>query len=125
MSSDPPTDWKNWREQDNPWKGQGPLPQDKKAEVALFKKQDRVRIEREQRRADFEEDIRQRKEAFEQAEVRRHEDLVNPFVYQLWVCYLLWPASDVILPPAVSKHRKDSNENGSSLYLHEFPSASP
>jgi hypothetical protein len=65
MSSDPPTDWENWREQDNPWEGQRPLPHDKLVEVELYQKQDRLRIEREQRRANFEEDVRQRKEAFE------------------------------------------------------------
>ena len=90
MSSDPPTDWENWRERDHPWgASEGSLPDDKVAEVLLYIKQDRLRIEREQRRADFEEEIRQKRKAFDEAEQRRHEDLVYPMAHRLWVCFPL------------------------------------
>jgi hypothetical protein len=95
MSSDPPLDWENWRERDHPWgASEASLPDDKVAEVLLYIKQDRLRIEREQRRADFEEEIRQKRKAFDEAEQRRHEDLVYPMAHRLWVCFPLGRLSE-------------------------------
>ena len=94
MSSDPPTDWENWRERGHPWEASERLPDDMVAEVLLYVKQDRLRIEQEQRRADLEEESRQKREAFDEAEARRHEDLVYPMAHRLWVCFPLGRLSE-------------------------------
>jgi hypothetical protein len=106
MSSDPPTDRENWTEQDELWEAQGSLPHGKYAEVEFYLRQDRLRIEREKRREDFEQDMRQRKQVFVQTEVRSRKDLVNQVVRRIWVCYILGPVSGRNLTPFSIKASK-------------------
>jgi hypothetical protein len=58
------------------------------AEIELFEIQDRLRVEREEREEAFEEKMRLQRQAFENSERKRRNDIIYQFAHQLWVRFV-------------------------------------
>ena len=61
----------------------------KTAEIALFEKRERLKLERDQRQKSFVEKIRQLKEEFEEDERMRYNAVVYLFAHWILVCYVV------------------------------------
>ena len=80
------SDWSNWREQEFLWDTlYGNLSKEQTEEFLHFVKQNRLQVEREKRRHDFDERLRLQIEAFEEAERDQWLDTVYSFGYSMWV----------------------------------------
>jgi hypothetical protein len=80
------SNWSNWREQEFPWDTlYGNLSKEQTEEFLRFVKQNRLQLEREKRKHDFDERLRLQIEAFEEAERDQWLDTVYSFGYSIWV----------------------------------------
>jgi hypothetical protein len=86
MAGTSATDWSNWREQEFPWDTlYGNLSEEQTEELLQFMRQNRLQLEREERRHQFEENLRIQRKAFEEAERDEWLDTVYPFGHKIWV----------------------------------------
>jgi hypothetical protein len=86
MAGNSTSDWSNWREREFPWNTlYGNLSKEQTEEFLRFVKQNRLQLEREKRKHDFDERLRLQIEAFEEAERDQWLDTVYSFGYSIWV----------------------------------------
>jgi hypothetical protein len=91
------SNWSNWREQEFPWDTlYGNLSKEQTEEFLRFVKQNRLQLEREKRKHDFDERLRLQIEAFEEAERDQWLDTVYSFGYSIGLVESKYPREQCV-----------------------------